>query len=73
MWQVLIRNDTDALQVEEATLPSSKSDEKSVKQSARTRSNKRKVTMKDEESTSKEAEANGDVTEDQLQVSNLSP
>ena len=59
------------LQVEEATLPSSKSDEKSLKQSTRTRSSRSKVTVKDEELTGEEPQANGDVTEDQLQVSNF--
>ena len=53
------------LQVEEATLPNSKS----VEQSSRTRSGKRQMAVKDEESTSEEAQANGDATEDQLQVS----
>ena len=53
------------LQVEEATLPNSKS----VEQLSRTRSGKRQMAVKDEESTSEEAQANGDAIEDQLQVS----
>ena len=59
------------LQVEEATLPSSKSDEKpAVKQSTRTRSSKRQRT--EESPSEEEAPANGaigDATEDHLQVS----
>ena len=61
------------LQIEEATLPSSKSDEKSVKQSTRTRSSKREMRVEEEESTgeeaptSEEAQANGE----QLQVSDF--
>ena len=57
------------LQVKEATLPDSKPDEKSMKQSNRTRSSKRQVSVEDERSTSEEGQANGDATEDQLQVS----
>ena len=59
------------LQVEEATLPGSKSDEKSVKQPSRTRSSKRQMTVEEKESTSEEAQANGGATEDQLQVSDF--
>ena len=59
------------LQIEEATLPSSKSDKKSVEQSTKTRSSKREMRVEEEGSTSEEAQANGDVTEDQLQVSDL--
>lgn len=53
-------------QVEEATVPSSKSDEKAQRQSARTRSSKSKQAVKNKELV--ELQENGDVTEDQLQV-----
>lgn len=56
------------MQVEEATLPGSQSDEKPLRQSARTRSSKSKVVVKDEELAEEEPQENGDVTENQLQV-----
>lgn len=57
-------------QVEEATLPGSKSDEKSLRQSTRTRSSKNKAAMKNEELAEVEQpQENGDLTEDQLLVS----
>ena len=58
------------VQVEEATLPDSKSDGKAVRQSTRTRSSKNKVVMKDEELTKEQLQANGDVTGEQLHVGN---